>query len=137
MLLKSKARPGPLRWLWYSIGGGLPEQYNWWVLHDITCRTWILRHFLRCLLLLAVPVAAVILFLPAPPGLRILTAFTAGGCAMMFFFVHGIEATERKLVNAGYPGGTGETVRAQRSVDAQRRANARRRERSAARALRH
>ena len=82
---------------------------------------------------LAGPVAAVILFLPAPLGLRLLTAFTAGACAMMFNFVHGIESTERKLVRAGYVGGTGEAVRAQRTVDRQRAANARRRERTVAR----
>ena len=121
-------RPGLRQWLWYSVGGGLPDRYAEWVLHDITGRTWLLRHALRCVIQLAIPVAAVLIFLPAGIGLRALTAVAAGGAAVMFFVVHTVESTDRKLVRAGYPPGTGEEVRANRSVQAQKRANARRRE---------
>lgn len=39
-------RPGPLWWIWYAFGGKLPDRYRDWVLHDVTCRTWWLRHVL-------------------------------------------------------------------------------------------
>jgi Family of unknown function (DUF5313) len=34
------ARPDPLHWLWYALGGGLPPRYRDWVLHDATAPTW-------------------------------------------------------------------------------------------------
>src|SRR6185312_16595006 len=46
-------RPDPLRWLWYSFGGGLPPRYREWVLHDVTTRSWALRQALRSLLMVA------------------------------------------------------------------------------------
>lgn len=122
-------RPGPLRWLAYAYGAGLPPRYRAWVLFDTTCSTWLLRHVVRSLLMIAPPVAAVIVFLPAPVGLRVLTAFTAGACALMFMVVHTIETTERRVVKAGFPGGTAEAMRSRRGADAQRLANTRRRER--------
>ena len=126
-------RPGPFRWLWYAVGGGLPARNSSWVLYDTTCSTWIVRHLARSLLLLAVPIVAVAVFLPASAGVRLLIALTAGGCGLMFQVVHTIETTERRVIRAGYPPGTAEATRHQRSVDAQRAANERRRERNAPR----
>lgn len=126
-------RPGPLWWLWYAIGGGLPARYSAWVLHDTTTRTWILRHVARGLMLLAVPVLLVIFLLPAPTGITLLIALTAGGCGLMFQVVHTIETTERRAIRAGYPPGTAEATRHARSVADQRAANERRRARNAAR----
>lgn len=134
--MSSLQRPGVLRWFWYAFGGSLPSRYDEWVLHDTTSRTWLLRHVVRSLIVLSVPVAAVVSFLPASLGLSILTAATAGGSGMMFMLVHTIETTERRAIRAGYPGGTAEATRAQRSADSQRAANAARRERAAARATR-
>src|SRR2546423_1910838 len=57
-------RPGPLRWLRYAAGGALPARYNAWVLHDTTCATWVLRHLARAVAVLALPSAALLLFLP-------------------------------------------------------------------------
>ena len=123
-------RPGPLRWLGYAIGGGLPARNSSWVLYDTTCSTWIVRHLFRSLVLLAVPIVAVAVFLPASPGVRLLIALTAGGCGLMFQVVHTIETTERRVIKAGFVPGTAEATRHQRSVDAQRTANERRRERN-------
>jgi hypothetical protein len=134
--VSSVRRPGAFRWLWYAIGGSLPSRYDEWVLHDTTCRTWLLRHVVRSLIVLSVPVAMVIAFLPTSVGLSMLTALAAGGSGLMFMLVHTIEATERRAIRAGYPGGTAEATRAQRSADTQRSANAARRERAAARAAR-
>ncbi|MDT4906269.1 MAG: hypothetical protein QOH52_4285 [Pseudonocardiales bacterium] len=126
-------RPDPLRWLWYALGGGLAPRFNEWVLHDTTGSTWVVRHVARSLVQLSIPIAAVLLFLPAPLGLRVLTALAAGGSAMMYMIVHTLATTDRRLIRAGYPGGTGEKVRGERATAAQRTSNADRRERIAAR----
>jgi hypothetical protein len=131
--MSARTRPGVFRWLWYAFGGSLPARYSTWVLHDTTSRTWVVRHTVRSLVLLTGPVAAVLLFLPTGTGLRVLTAVTAGGCGLMFTMVHIIETTERRLIRAGYPPGTAEATRHQRSIDTQRAANERRRARNAAR----
>src|SRR6185503_14923453 len=43
------ARPDPLHWLWYALGGGLPPRYRDWVHHDATAPTWRLRQLVRSL----------------------------------------------------------------------------------------
>jgi hypothetical protein len=128
-----RRRPGPFRWLWYAIGGGLPARNSEWVLYDTTCSTWIVRHLIRTFVLLALPVTAVATLLPASTGLRLLISLTAGACGLMFQVVHIIETTERRVIRAGYPAGTAEATRHQRSIDSQRAANERRRVRNAAR----
>jgi hypothetical protein len=65
-------RPGVLPWLYYAYGGTLPKHAQW-VLHDLTCRTWVLRHFARSvvqslpsLLLLLFPGDfSVVIYMPA------------------------------------------------------------------------
>ena len=59
---RARYRPGPLRWFWYAVGGRLPARYRSWVLHDLTCRTWPLRHLARLVAQLA-PVAIVLVLL--------------------------------------------------------------------------
>jgi hypothetical protein len=47
-------------WTWYAFGGKLPDRYREWVMHDVTCRTWALRHVARSLVQVA-PVALLLL----------------------------------------------------------------------------
>ncbi|SHG48309.1 hypothetical protein SAMN05443575_2066 [Jatrophihabitans endophyticus] len=110
-----RPRPGPLRWLLYAFWVPLPERYRRWVLHDATCSTWVLRHIARTLVAVAVPVTLVAVFLPANGGIRALTAFVAGACAALFVTMYINEATDHRLLQAGYPWGTGERVRAERA----------------------
>jgi len=121
-------RPGPLRWLWYSLGGGLPPEYRGWVLHDVTCRSWALRQALRSLMVVAPLVAAVLIFVPGPFWIRGVSAL--GGVMMGLIYALGylVETTEHRLVKADYPVGTGEQVREQRLTEARSEAVARRRE---------
>ena len=63
----ARYRPGPLRWFWYAVGGRLPDAYRPWVLHDLTCRTWPLRHLARLVAQLA-PVAIVLVLLLEKPA---------------------------------------------------------------------
>ena len=110
-----RVRPNPVRWLWYAFWGPLPERHRVWVLYDVTCSTWIFRHLARLLTIAVLPVAAVILFLPGPVHLRVLTAFVAGAGAFLFTAVWVNEATEYRLLQAGWRWGIGPELRERRS----------------------
>ncbi len=113
-----RKRPAPVRWLWYSLGGGLPPEYREWVLHDTTCRSWALRQAFRSMLVLAPLIALVLIVPPAPFWIRGLSAL--GGVIMGLIFSMGylVETTEHRLKKAGYPVGTGEHVREARNSSA-------------------
>ena len=99
------ARPDPLQWLWYALGGGLPPRYRDWVLHDATAPTWWLRQLVRALVQ-ALPVAVVVaLLIPGSPAIRVMAA--AGGMAVALIYVLGFvdEAVERRVIKAGFPRG--------------------------------
>lgn len=129
----STVRPGALRWLAYAVGFGLPERHSTWVLHDTTGRTWIARQILRSLLQMTPVVLAILVLVPGPLWIRMLSAL--GGIIMGLIFALGylVETTEHRLVKAGYPAGTGERVRSARSGRDRSDAVARRREKMFAR----
>lgn len=129
-------RPTPLQWLRYTYVGSVPAKNQAWVLHDTTCRTWLLRHVVRYLVLVAPLVVGVMVFLPAPLGLRVLSCVVAALPTMMFYLAYTVEDTERRVEKAGYPHGTAARVREQRTMAAHRAVVARNRERRAARLTR-
>jgi len=103
--------PGPLRWLGYAFGGGLPPRYRDWVLHDLTAPTWWLRQLVRSLVV-ALPIALVVaLLIPGSPGIRLMAV--AGGVGVALLYVLGFvdEAVERRAVKAGFPRGYAKAVR--------------------------
>jgi hypothetical protein len=105
------ARPGPLRWLWYALGGGLPPRYRDWVLHDVTASTWAWRQILRALVQ-ALPVALVVaLLIPGSPSIRLMAV--AGGVfvAMIYVLAFIDEAVEHRSVKAGFPRGYAKAMR--------------------------
>ena len=126
-------RPNPLQWLRYVYTGNLPERNRAWVLHDATCSTWVLRHLARYVALVTPIVGAVLVFLPAPLYLRILSCVVAFLTMMLFYAGYTFDAIERRVEKAGYPGGTAGRLREQRAGDAQRAAAARNRARREAR----
>jgi hypothetical protein len=136
----SKARrPGPLRWLAYCFGFGLPERYREWVLRDVTGPTWVLRHVVRVLVQLTIPIVAIFVFIPAPMWVRLLTVIAAAGPTLLFTCGYVVESADHRLAKAGYDPRLGERLRKERktlSLERQRTANARRRERAAARLAR-
>jgi Family of unknown function (DUF5313) len=110
----SPRRPGPVRWLWYAMGGRLSPVHREWVLHDVTCRTWPLRHLLRLLVQL-LPVAAVLLVLiPGPLWVRLMGVIGGSLVGLAYSFVFLYEATEQRAGKAGYPHGTAARVRGER-----------------------
>jgi Family of unknown function (DUF5313) len=112
--METRRRPGPGRWLLYALGKGLPPQYREWVLHDVTTRTWVLRHLLRTTLQLAPFAVLLFLFVPGSPGIR--AAAVAGGLALGFFYsvAYMYETTENRVIKAGYPRGTAREIRDRR-----------------------
>jgi len=121
----SVERPGPVRWLWYAVGGRLPARYREWVLHDLTGRTWGLRHFARALVQVAPFVVALLLLVPGPLTVRV-AAVTAGLLlGLLYSGAYMYEIVEHRVAQAGYPVGTAQQVRDQansvvRQADAER-----------------
>jgi hypothetical protein len=132
----SAGRPGPARWLAYAFGAGLPARCNAWVLHDVTCSTWWLRHLARAITQLAVPILLVCVLLPGPAWIRVVTVVAATGMGLVFSLCYMVETGEHRLVKAGYPSGSGERLRQRRAIEAQHTSSARRRERIAERQAR-
>ena len=99
-------RPAPHRWLWYALGGRLPERHRGWVLYDTTTGTWGLRHVARMLVQMSIPIALIMILLPAPWGLR--AAVVGGGIflGLIYSLAYMPETTETRVVKAGYPAGT-------------------------------
>jgi hypothetical protein len=129
-------RPGPIHLLRYSLGGRLHPRHATWVLHDVTCRTWLLRHFARTMLVI-VPLFAIYMAVgPTSFGIRLLTGLTFAGGIFMFSLVNVLVDTDRRAVRAGYDASLPGVIRTQQSTERQRLASYRRRERIAERQAR-
>ncbi len=108
-------RPNPLWWVYYTYGGRLPDRYREWVLRDGTCRTWLVRVFVRGLVQV-LPVAALLLggFLLFGPGSWPLAvgAVVLGLLGMVRYVLsYSVESVDGRLTRYGYPPGYGTTVR--------------------------
>jgi Family of unknown function (DUF5313) len=104
-------RPDPIHWIWYALGGRLPERNKEWVLHDTTVRTWAPRHVLRSFVQLALPIALVLLFVPGPFWIRGMAALGGVLLALFFSLAYMTETTENRVKRAGYPAGTAQAMR--------------------------
>jgi len=109
-------RPGPLRWLGYAMGAGLPARHRAWVLHDTTTSTWGQRHLVRALVQMSVPIALVLILVPGPFWIRGMTALGGLLLGLIFSFAYMPETTENRVKKAGFPSGTAQAVRDQASV---------------------
>jgi Family of unknown function (DUF5313) len=108
-------RPNPILWLKYAVGGTLPAAYREWVLYDLTCRTWVLRHFARVHVMLSVWLFA--LLVPGPLSLRV-SMVALGYLTSLYFSLSFLEdACERRLVKHGFPPGLNRTIREESTVD--------------------
>jgi uncharacterized protein DUF5313 len=107
----TSTRPGPLHWLWYAMGGGLPARYREWVLRDATRDGWRLRQFLRAFLQMGPVAVPILLLVPGPLWIR-LAAILLGwlvGLQYALYFVD--DAVERRVLKAGYPVGAAQAAR--------------------------
>lgn len=122
--MTDRRRPNPARWLWYAIGGRLPEQHRSWVLHDVTAKTWIWRHAARAAVLL-LPLMLVWLLLPGPLTLRLSLVLMAGLVGFFYSLVYAEESGENRLRKHGYPYGTGRKIRTEAKEEAEKEVKAR------------
>jgi hypothetical protein len=113
-------RPGPLRWLAYAYGAGLPPEYREWVLHDVTTRTWQLRHLLRAVVQLAPLLLVIYLLLPGPVWVRGCAVLGGALIGLFYSMAYLHESTEHRTLKAGYPRGTPARVREEASGRAER-----------------
>jgi hypothetical protein len=120
-------RPSPLRWIAYAYGAGLPEQNSTWVLHDVTCKTFAFRHLARLLMQVGPFVVLILVLVPGAFWIRGASVVGAVIMAAIFSFAYLVETSEHRLVKAGYPVGTGEKLRSERSRTDRSEAVARRR----------
>ncbi|WNV84852.1 DUF5313 family protein [Umezawaea sp. Da 62-37] len=109
-------RPNPAQWLGYALGRRLPQRCNTWVLHDITCRTWAARHFLRGYVQMS-PIL-LLLLLPGPLSIRALSILLGLLVGSFYSMTYLWETTEQRLVRQGYPRGMGAQTRRAVHADA-------------------
>ena len=130
-------RPGPLRWLWYALGGGLPRRFSPWVLHDTSTGTWALRHVARSFVQLAVPIALVLVLVPGEFWIRGMAALGGVLLALFFSLAYMTETLENRVKRAGYAAGSAQAARDERDRERLRRESERRRAAAERRAARY
>jgi hypothetical protein len=112
-----RKRPNPALWLYYEYGGILPAKYREWVLHDTTCRTWLLRVVLRALVHLAPVMAVLALVLRGwlgGPWALVLGSILLGVLVYLrFTLTVAADSIDSRLTRYGYPPRHGTTVRQQ------------------------
>jgi hypothetical protein len=130
------ARPRGIHLVWYALGGSLPSRHHSWVLGDLTCRTWWLRHFARTAVVVVPLLAVYLAFVPASLGIRLLTGLTFAAAGFVFSFVNILVDTDRRAVRAGHASGLAEQIRNTRAAERHRVTSYQRRERIAERQAR-
>jgi hypothetical protein len=129
-------RPRGTRLLWYILGGSLPTRHHSWVLHDLTCRSWWLRHFARTAVIILPLLGVYLAVVPASLSVRLLTGLTFAAAGFLFSFVNILVDTDRRAVRAGHSAGLAEQIRGTRAAEQHRLASYQRRERIAERQAR-
>jgi hypothetical protein len=114
-------RPHPLWWLYYQYNGKLPDRYRDWVVHDVTCRTWLARVFLRGLVMVA-PFAALLFTILVWLGHSWLIAVGSIVLGLLvnlrYSLSYSEESANSRLVRYGFPLGYASAVRAERDQHA-------------------
>ncbi|MCF6506193.1 hypothetical protein E9549_02030 [Blastococcus sp. MG754426] len=111
----SSQRPGPLQWVWYAYGGGLPRELAPWVLEDTTRSTWVWRQLARAVVQLLPLIVVCLLLVPVPLAYRVAAAGGGLLLGLLFSLAYMVETTEHRVVKAGYPPGTAGRLRAERA----------------------
>jgi len=88
--------------------------YRDWVLYDLSCRTWPLRHLARLVVPLVPVAAALTLVLPGPWSIRVTAVVFGSVIGLLFSFVFLNESTDRRATRFGYPSGAAEAARKER-----------------------
>ncbi len=109
--MDQRIRPNPLRWALYAFGAGLPARHHTWVLHDVTARTWQLRHLARTTVQLLPVGVLLFLFIPGPAYVRGLAVLAGALLGYFYSVAYMQESAEHRVMKAGYPVGYANAVR--------------------------
>lgn len=122
-------RPGPLWWLWYAMGGGLPPRYRAWVLHDVSAPLWPVRQVLRSMVQLVPVGVLLVLLVPGELWVRLVAVLGGALVGLMYAasFVH--LTTEHRAIKAGHPRGAAQAARDRLAAPGRAAADARYEER--------
>ena len=108
-----RRRPDPLRWIWYTFGGGLGPRYRQWVLHDLTGPTRWVRQMARAVVQVA-PLGA-LLFLVLGFGWITWVALLGGlVMALIYSVAYFDTSADNRLLKHGYPPGTAQQALSER-----------------------
>jgi hypothetical protein len=129
-------RPDPVHWVWYAVGGRLPGRYRAWILRDATGPRWMLRHGVRALVQLAVPVALVMTLLPGLLSIRVFASVCGMLIGVFFALAYSTESVEHRVRRAGFRPGLAEAIRQRAAQEREAVASVRRHEANARRAAR-
>ena len=106
-ILRGMARPNPLLWIWYTLGGRLGSAYREWVLHDTTCRTRWLRQIVRVVVQVVLPAAVVSVALTElGMDLVVLGGVACGALGLWYSLAYIDQTGDWRLVKHGYEPGT-------------------------------
>lgn len=94
------SRPGPGRWLLYAYGRRLPARYAQWVLRDLTCRTWFVRHLCRSVVQ-CLPAGALWAF-PAPLSIHLMMIGIVVFGMLFYGMAFAWETRDRRLYQHGF-----------------------------------
>jgi hypothetical protein len=113
MTTRDRRRPGPLRWIWYAIGGSLGPRYRQWVLYDLTCSTRWTRQVMRAVVQV-VPLAAVLLLALGTGWVSWVGVLCGLVLALIFSVAYFDQSADYRLVKHGFPPGTVRQILTQR-----------------------
>lgn len=112
-------RPNPALWLYFQYGGRLPDGYRDWVLHDATCRTWLVRVLLRTVVWLA-PVFAILLAAVVLTGgswpIALGAVLLGVLVSLRITLANASESVDARLVKYGFPPGHASAARRARDA---------------------
>jgi hypothetical protein len=107
----TRRRPGPVRWLLYAFGRGLPPEHRDWVLHDLTTRTWPLRQMVRSVIQVLPFGVVLALLLPGELWVRVLAVVGGALVGLIYAAAYVYETTEHRARKAGFAPGALTAVR--------------------------
>lgn len=123
--MDERIRPNPVRWVLYAFGAGLPARHREWVLHDVTVRTWQLRHVARTTVQL-LPIGILLYaFIPGPSSVRGMAVLAGALLGYFYSIAYMQESAEHRVMKAGYPVGRALAVREAADEDERAAARAR------------
>jgi uncharacterized protein DUF5313 len=108
-----RRRPGPLRWIWYAMGGSLGTRYRQWVLHDLTCGSRWTRQIVRAVVQV-VPLAVLLLLALGTGWVTWVGVICGLVLALIYSAVYFDQSIDYRLVKHGFPSGTARAVLSER-----------------------